>query len=61
MTEPKIDPNFEGSIFQKLGLSEVLCEDCGAHLSARGICLNACGLKRFQNLRQALFGEEKKS
>lgn len=61
MSEPKIDPDFEGSLFQKLGLSNVLCDDCGAHLSAKGICLNACQLRRFQNLRDALFPEKKKS
>ncbi len=61
MSEPKIDPNFKDSIFEKMGLSEVLCDDCGAHLTIKGICLNACQLRRFQNLRAALFAEEKKS
>jgi hypothetical protein len=43
----KVDPSFEGSLFQKLGLSNLLCPTCGAHLSGEGeeaICLNACHL-----------------
>jgi len=41
--DKKIDPNFEGSIFQKLGYDEKLCPTCGAHLY-EGICLNTCHL-----------------
>ena len=52
--EKKVDPNFEGSIFQKLGFEDKLCPTCGANLR-NGICLNACHLseaarKRFANL-----------
>lgn len=52
------DPNFKGSIFEKLGLSEYLCPECGAHLKETPsdlICLNSCHLpkhwqKRFNSL-----------
>jgi len=53
MSEPKIDPNFKGSIFEKLGLSEVLCDDCGANLSGQ-ICLNGCDLVRIRKLKESL-------
>lgn len=42
-----------------IGLSQILCPVCGAHLSITGICLNAChlgpGLKeRFSKMMVAL-------
>lgn len=43
------DPEFKGSIFEKLGLSEYLCPECKAHLKeSMGdlICLNACHLPK---------------
>jgi len=43
----QVDPNFEGSIHQKLGLSDILCSTCGAHCKVSNgelICLNACHL-----------------
>jgi hypothetical protein len=46
-TVKKVDPDFEGSIHQKLGLSDILCPTCGAHCRLDGdqlICLNACHL-----------------
>lgn len=58
--EKKTDPNFEGSIFQALGFSELLCPTCGAHLKDIGeengeqfryICLNACHLTNESRLR----------
>lgn len=54
--EKKIDPDFNGSIFQKLGFEPQLCPVCGAHLKKVEdavteayqpndlICLNACHL-----------------
>lgn len=39
----KLDPDFEGSIWQKMGYSPELCPSCGAHIR-KGICLNACHL-----------------
>jgi hypothetical protein len=41
--EKKVDPNFDGSLWQKLGYEARLCPVCGAHLH-EGICLNACHL-----------------
>jgi hypothetical protein len=41
--EKKIDPNFEGSMWQTLGMDKELCPTCNAHLH-NGICLNACHL-----------------
>ena len=32
MKEKKIDPDFEGSIFQELGYDKELCSICNAHL-----------------------------
>ena len=43
--EKKTDPDFEGSIMQKLGYSDKLCPTCGANLRG-GICLNACHLSK---------------
>lgn len=43
------DPEFKGSIFEKLGLSEYLCPECDAHLKKSSgdlICLNACHLPK---------------
>ena len=39
----KEDPDFEGSLWQKLGYDSVICPECEAHLR-KGICLNACHL-----------------
>ena len=43
-----MDPNFEGSIHQQLGMSDILCPTCQAHCSLDSdgnlICLNACHL-----------------
>jgi hypothetical protein len=44
-TPKETDPNFEGSIWQKMGHDPELCPTCGAHLYD-GICLNACHLTR---------------
>ena len=47
--EAKKDPDFKGSIFEKLGLSEYICPECTAHLKKSGsqlICLNACHLPK---------------
>ena len=48
-TIKKKDPDFEGSLFQRLGFCDLLCPDCGAHLkpvtgTGGPICLNACHL-----------------
>lgn len=45
--EKAIDPDYEGSTSQQLGLSKFLCPTCRAHLYPAGgtfICLNACHL-----------------
>lgn len=60
-TEKKIDPNYAGSIFEAMDLSDKLCPACNAHLSKSDICLNAChlgtdGRQRFQG---ALTGQAK--
>ena len=52
-TEKETDPNFEGSIWQKLGYEDKLCPDCGAHLH-HGICLNACHLSQRGRILDAL-------
>lgn len=39
----KTDPDYEGSIWQRLGFDATLCPVCDAHLSG-GICLNGCHL-----------------
>ena len=41
--EKKLDPNFEGSLSQKIGCDKELCPSCNQHLKG-GICLNACHL-----------------
>lgn len=43
MSEKKrlVDPDFAGSIFEKLGYDPELCPHCDTHLH-KGICLNAC-------------------
>jgi len=49
ISEAKKDPKFKGSLFEKLGLSEYLCPECGAHLKEAAsdlICLNACHLPK---------------
>lgn len=56
--EKKIDPDFEGSLEQKLGFDNLLCPTCGAHLKDN-ICLNACHLsaesrKRFSQIMAGL-------
>lgn len=46
-TIKQVDTNFEGSFYQKLGLSDILCSTCGAHckvVDGNLICLNACHL-----------------
>ena len=47
-TIKEVDPNFEGSIHQQLGLCNILCPTCGAHCKLDDdkslICLNACHL-----------------
>ncbi len=42
-SKKKIDENFAGSIWEKLGYSNELCPTCNAHIY-NGICLNACHL-----------------
>lgn len=37
-----IDQDFEGSIFQQIGLTAKLCPHCRAHLPESGHCLNLC-------------------
>lgn len=56
--EKKTDPDFEGSLEQKVGFDNLLCPTCGAHLKD-GICLNACHLSkasrdRFNALMKAI-------
>jgi len=51
--EKKVDENFKGSLWEKMGYESRLCPFCGAHLR-KGICLNACHLnarlkKKFNN------------
>ena len=58
MSEPKIDPNFKGSIFEELGMSAELCDKCGAHLKGT-ICLNGCHIANFHKLMQSLDLESK--
>jgi len=41
--EKKVDEDFEGSLWQRMGYEARLCPFCNAHLH-RGICLNACHL-----------------
>lgn len=46
-TVKEVDPDFRGSIHQKLGLTDILCPTCGAHCKLSNgelICLNACHL-----------------
>lgn len=52
--QSKTDPNFKGSLFEKLGLSDKLCPTCNAHLAQSGICLNACHLTNGQRIRMAM-------
>lgn len=52
------NPDFEGSIWQKMGHDNALCPTCKAHLRS-GICLNAChlapsALAKFQKLAAAV-------
>lgn len=63
--EKKVDPDFEGSIHQKLGLTDILCPTCNAHCKVDDhgqlICLNACHLMpdaqvRFHKLWLAIVG-----
>ena len=42
-TTKEQDPNFAGSIHEKLGFDNAICPTCGTHLR-NGICLNACHL-----------------
>lgn len=46
--EKPVDPDFKGSVFEKLGLDEHTCPTCTAHLyrdeTIGLICLNACHL-----------------
>lgn len=42
-TTKKQDPDFAGSIWEKMEYDNALCPVCGAHLR-HGICLNACHL-----------------
>lgn len=43
--EKREDPSFSGSIYEKVGLSNLICPTCGSHLSQDGsICLNGCHL-----------------
>ena len=58
--EKKIDPNYEGSVFQKMGFDALLCPVCNAHLRD-GICLNNCHLDRsFKNKESTDFGIQHK-
>ena len=62
--EKKVDPNFEGSIWEKLGHENRLCPTCEAHLY-KGICLNACHLapdtkKRFEESLHKFVSKENK-
>lgn len=50
--EKEIDPDFEGSLFQKLGYEARLCPTCKAHLYD-GICLNTCHLSKVSQKRFA--------
>jgi len=54
--EAKKDPNFKGSVFEKLGLSEYTCPECTAHLKESSgdlICLNACHLPKHWQKRMS--------
>lgn len=46
--EKKTDPEFAGSLHERLGFSPELCPVCGGHLykdpQGESICLNACHL-----------------
>lgn len=48
--EKKIDPDFVGSIFEKMGWDAELCPTCNAHLHG-GVCLNVCHLSRVSRKR----------
>jgi len=55
-SEAKKDPNFKGSIFERLGFSEYLCPECNAHLKKSGgeyICLNSCHLPKHMQKRMS--------
>lgn len=43
LAKKKVDPDYEGSLFEKLGFDPVLCPVCSAHLRD-GVCLNLCHL-----------------
>jgi len=54
----RIDPDYAGSLSEKIGLDPELCPACGAHLS-NSICLNAChlgvdGAAKFGNFMDTL-------
>lgn len=58
-TEKEVDPQFEGSISQALGLTDKLCPTCHAHLGETDdgelICLNGCHMElQYRELFDAL-------
>jgi hypothetical protein len=50
--EKKVDPEYAGSIYEDMGMDNILCPTCGAHLKG-GICLNTCHLSKASQERFA--------